>query len=168
MYGTEFSRFILTFLMTYLIPAWIGSVSPSATLRWSHFIAWICWYGYFMDYEFNETTSIRDIKSHELSIVMFISACYWYIDTSCCSLLIIVNSLIFFIVQMPAVENESSWPLLVSCKDVIYRTLGSFCPCVGPTPFYALTAGTSTVLQSGQYWKLITLTFLHGMSLFHP
>jgi membrane associated rhomboid family serine protease len=75
----------------------------------------------------------------------------------------IANHLIYWFVQTPQIappfETTTS---LHGSTTLLYNYLGKWCPCVGPTPFYAMTAITSTTLQAGQYWKLLTATFLHG------
>ena len=44
----------------------------------------------------------------------------------------------------------------------LLNMFAGYCPCSGPTPFYAMAALSSTTLAVGHYWKLVSALFLHN------
>jgi len=79
------------------------------------------------------------------------------------SLIQYVCNIVYWLVQVPSLFEEaplSGAPSLPT--KALLTAFGRWCPCVGPTPFYAMSALSGTTLQSGQYWKLFTSNYLHG------
>lgn len=96
------------------------------------------------------------------------------LKSDACSIIRLINYAIYFFVQIPShlctSMEKPCTGILESYNskvvELLHLSFGKWCPCFGPTKLYALLAETSTTLQHGQYWKLITNTFLHG-GLFH-
>ena len=73
-----------------------------------------------------------------------------------------LNVAIYYSVQCPALFSEETVVSPGWATALGQQLFGRWCPCVGPTPFYAMFALSGSALKTGHYWKLLTATFLHG------
>jgi membrane associated rhomboid family serine protease len=83
----------------------------------------------------------------------------WHNSTVTHVLLVVIVAVYLIQVQIGTSESVEKPSMVTS---TLHEMFGGWCPCSGPTPFYAIAPETAEMLKTKQLWRIFTSMSMHG------